>query len=58
MKGMKSEFRSFLPAFEKGTEVVPEPQADLDKVPTISQACAFTTRKLFLAHALLFMPLL
>lgn len=27
-KGMKSEFRSFLPTFEEETELVPELQAD------------------------------
>lgn len=29
-KGMKSEFRSFLPTFEEETELVPELQADQD----------------------------
>lgn len=32
MDGMKSELRSFLPAFEKGTELVPELQADVEEV--------------------------
>lgn len=32
MDRMKSELRSFLPACEKGTELVPELQADLENV--------------------------
>lgn len=32
MKGMKSKFRSFLPTFEKETELVPELQTDQDSL--------------------------